>query len=131
MTHALLKGSPAIDAGGADCAATDQRGLPRGACDIGAYELVFCRKVPVNRIGGPNKDSLTGTAGKDGILGLGGNDKLRGKGGSDGLCGGPGKDVLKGGGAKDRLDGGPGKDLCVGQAGRDNAKACEQEKSIP
>ncbi len=52
-THALLSGSPAIDAGnpavpgsgGNACAATDQRGMPRpqpvgGRCDIGAFELV-------------------------------------------------------------------------------------------
>jgi CSLREA domain-containing protein len=49
-THALLAGSPALDAGNpAGCAdsqgrplASDQRGFPRsqgGACDIGAYEL--------------------------------------------------------------------------------------------
>ncbi len=50
MTHALLPGSPAIDAGdNANCPATDQRGYGRPAdgdppqadtvCDIGAYEL--------------------------------------------------------------------------------------------
>ncbi len=42
LTHALLPGSPAIDAGDdARCPAADQRGAPRpgGAnCDIGAYE---------------------------------------------------------------------------------------------
>ncbi len=42
QTHALLSGSPAIDAGdNAACPATDQRGVarPHGpACDIGAYE---------------------------------------------------------------------------------------------
>ena len=43
QTHALVAGSPAIDASpdDADCAATDQRGVrrPRGpACDIGAFE---------------------------------------------------------------------------------------------
>lgn len=40
-THALLAGSPAIDAAGASCSITDQRGVarPQGfACDIGAYE---------------------------------------------------------------------------------------------
>ena len=42
-THALLPGSPAIDAGSGDCPppTTDQRGVarPQGtACDIGAYE---------------------------------------------------------------------------------------------
>ena len=42
LTHALLAGSPAIDA--ADdgvCPATDQRGVPRpqgAACDVGAFE---------------------------------------------------------------------------------------------
>ncbi len=42
LTHALLPGSPAIDAGNnAACSATDQRGVtrPQGAqCDIGSYE---------------------------------------------------------------------------------------------
>lgn len=136
-THALLKGSPAINAGntavpgsgGSACAATDQRGLARN-CDIGAYELVLCQKVAVNRIGTSGNDVLKGTAGADGLLGLGGKDKLSGKAGKDGLCGGPGRDTLKGGGGKDRLDGGPGKDLCVGQAGRDKARGCEREKTI-
>ena len=42
QTHALLPGSPAIDAAGDDCLAEDQRGIsrPQGtACDIGAYEV--------------------------------------------------------------------------------------------
>jgi CSLREA domain-containing protein len=38
-THALLAGSPAINAGD-DCTATDQRGVDRpAACDIGAFEV--------------------------------------------------------------------------------------------
>ena len=39
-THALLEGSPAINAGdGGACPATDQRGFTRvGICDVGAYE---------------------------------------------------------------------------------------------
>lgn len=38
-THALLTGSPAINAA-EDCTASDQRGVARpAACDIGAYEL--------------------------------------------------------------------------------------------
>lgn len=46
-THALLSGSPAIDAGGTSaigCLATDQRGVqrPQGrACDIGAFEVAL------------------------------------------------------------------------------------------
>jgi hypothetical protein len=43
LTHALLAGSPAIDAGDdAVCPETDQRGVSRpqgAACDVGAYEL--------------------------------------------------------------------------------------------
>jgi hypothetical protein len=44
QTHALLAGSPAIDAGSPDCPppATDQRGIvrPQGdTCDMGAFEL--------------------------------------------------------------------------------------------
>ncbi|NIM94584.1 MAG: CSLREA domain-containing protein [Anaerolineales bacterium] len=44
FTHALLPGSPAIDAAGDRCPATDQRGVsrPQGdACDIGAFEADF------------------------------------------------------------------------------------------
>ncbi len=45
QTHALLAGSPAIDAGDDSvCPATDQRGVPRPrgpACDIGAYESEY------------------------------------------------------------------------------------------
>jgi predicted outer membrane repeat protein len=90
---------------------SDQRGAKRKSKgDIGAYELVKCEGVIVNRVGTAKKDKLKGTKRKDGILGLGGNDKLSGKKGKDGLCGGRGKDKLKGGPGKDKLDGGPGKD---------------------
>ena len=41
LTHALLPGSPAIDAAVGVCPATDQRGVPRDvACDVGAFEFV-------------------------------------------------------------------------------------------
>ena len=48
-THALLDGSPAIDAGGDTCTVTDQRGLIRldgngdatVTCDMGAYEFGY------------------------------------------------------------------------------------------
>ena len=44
QTHALLAGSPAINAGDNNgCPASDQRGVarpPEGTCDIGAYEYV-------------------------------------------------------------------------------------------
>jgi CSLREA domain-containing protein len=129
-THALIPGSPAVDAGGPTCEATDQRGLARAVCDIGAYELAFCAKAVVNRIGTPGKDVLQGTSGADGFLGFQGNDKLSGKGGKDGICGGPGKDTLRGGAGKDRLKGQQGKDTCVGGGGRDRG-VCEKERGIP
>lgn len=64
FTHALLPGSPAIDAGnpvtpssgGTACEATDQRGVsrPQGlACDIGAYELEVPNLPPTADAGGP------------------------------------------------------------------------------
>jgi hypothetical protein len=108
-THAF-KQSPAKNAGPGDAPKSDQRGAKRKNPDIGAYELVKCEGVIVNRVGTAKKDKLKGTKKKDGILGLGGNDKLSGKKGKDGLCGGQGKDKLRGGPGKDKLSGGPGRD---------------------
>jgi hypothetical protein len=67
QTHALVPGSPAIDAGGTDCTdatgaplATDQRGRPRvvdgngdgtAACDIGAFEFFPIVNVQVALVG--------------------------------------------------------------------------------
>ncbi|MDQ4005504.1 MAG: hypothetical protein M3135_04265 [Actinomycetota bacterium] len=129
LTHALLKGSPAIDAADPALApATDQRGLARNP-DIGAYELVLCARVPVNRIGTEGKDRLTGTNGPDGMLGLGGKDTLSGRGGKDGRCGGGGRDKLNGGGGRDTMKGQGGKDTCNGGGGKDKA-TCEKERKI-
>ncbi|MGQ0697561.1 MAG: choice-of-anchor Q domain-containing protein [Panacagrimonas sp.] len=53
-THALPDASPAINAGGTTCSATDQRGLtrPQGtACDIGAFEDEATVAVPSVRVG--------------------------------------------------------------------------------
>jgi CSLREA domain-containing protein len=149
-THALVPGSPAVNAGGADCEATDQRGAPRtGDCDIGAYELAFCKGAVANRIGTEGKDTLAGTTGPDGFLAFGGNDTVRGLGGKDTACLGPGKDLgaggggrdrlfgeggkdrLKGQGGNDRLVGGPGKDTCVGGPGKRDRAPCEVKKSVP
>src|SRR5205807_55031 len=52
-THALLGGSPAIDAG-AGCEAADQRGFvrPQGsACDIGAFEVLQFFPLTVTKTG--------------------------------------------------------------------------------
>jgi CSLREA domain-containing protein len=119
FTHALLAGSPAINAGGNSAAPTDQRGVPRKAPDIGAYEFARCGGKVVNRVGTSAKDKLVGTKGADGILGLGGKDTLKGRAGPDGLCGGKGKDTLIGGKGKDVCKGGPGKDKLKGGPGKD------------
>ncbi len=138
QTHALLTGSPAIDAGnpatpgsgGSACPAADQRGLARN-CDIGAYELVLCAEVPVNRIGTTGDNTLTGTDGSDGFLAGDGNDTATGLAGDDAFCmeggndssdGGDGNDTSSGGAGNDKSIGGGGNDTDQAGAGNDNAK---------
>ncbi len=106
-THALLAGSPAIDAA-ASCGTVlvDQRGVKRpvdgdavaGAkCDYGAYELTPA--LPLPRYWGrlstiartPENDSITGKNGPDVILTFGGNDTVDGRSVDDLVCSGPGK----------------------------------------
>ena len=139
-TFALKPASPAINAGtpatSGGCESTDARGVPRklgGRCDIGAYELVKCSGVAVDRVAAPQAGNaeLKPTSGNDGILGLGGNDKLSGGAGNDALCGGAGNDVLKGGSGNDTLVGGAGHDTCIGGPGTDKATGCEVKHSIP
>ncbi len=123
-TLALRPGSDALGHGAA-CLGVDQRGAPRalgGRCDIGAYELVRCEGVVVNRVGTSGLDRLRGTRRADGLLGLGGRDRLLGLGGPDGLCGGGGPDVLVGG---------AGDDVCSGGPGTDGATGCERRISVP
>jgi CSLREA domain-containing protein len=124
LTHALLPRSRAINAGGPSAAPADQRGVPRTAPDIGAYEFARCGGEVVNRVGTSGKDKLVGTKKADGILGMGGPDILNGHAGKDGLCGGRGRDKLKGDGGRDTLVGGKGKDVCKGGPGRDVEKSC-------
>jgi hypothetical protein len=48
VTHALLEGSPAIDAASGECLAIDQRQVPRpsgSGCDIGAYEAFIPKSL--------------------------------------------------------------------------------------
>ena len=145
QTHALILGSPAINAVPRGCPppTTDQRGVgrPQGPdCDIGAFELqVGTQPSPppprpgpfpsggctVNGVpnqvclGTPGHDTITGTSGRDVIAGLGGNDTIRSGGGNDRLSGGPGRDRLIGGRGNDRLQGDGGRDTLVGGPGRD------------
>jgi hypothetical protein len=138
-TTALLSGSPAINAGdpatpgsgGTACSATDERGVHRSACDIGAYERTKCAGVLVNRVGTGGSDVLKGTAGADGFLAFGGRDVIRARAGADALCAGRGRDRLIGGAGSDALRGGRGTDACLGGSGHDSAASCEVRRSIP
>jgi Ca2+-binding RTX toxin-like protein len=86
-THALLAGSPAINAG--NNSTTDQRGLVRDANpDIGAFEA----NSPLVFQGSSANDYLAGGASKDNLLGNEGDDVIVGRGGRDRLTGGTGAD---------------------------------------
>jgi CSLREA domain-containing protein len=141
LMNAIQPKSPARNTGAppAICGARDLRGVPRdrgGACDTGAYELVKCGGVIVNRVGTAGDDDSAGarmapTSTPDGMLGFAGDDRLSGAADDDGLCGLAGDDRLRGDEGDDELDGGAGRDVCVGGPGRDTATGCEVERSIP
>ncbi|HET6771285.1 MAG TPA: choice-of-anchor Q domain-containing protein [Actinomycetota bacterium] len=118
MTHALLSGSPAIDAGGPGGPATDQRGVPRNP-DIGAYELAFCSGTVVNRVGTAGNDTLAGTSGADGVFALAGDDTIDTKEGDDRICAGEGSDTVNGASGNDTLLGESGDDVLTGAGGND------------
>ncbi|MBI3249745.1 MAG: right-handed parallel beta-helix repeat-containing protein [Deltaproteobacteria bacterium] len=139
-TQAIPDTSPAFDAAGASCLATDQRGVSRPQftdCDMGAFELEPALSTDpcdtatptlgciVNDVlnqpcvGTPGKDVIIGTSGNDVIFGGGGNDELRGNEGDDLLCGEGGNDILIGATGNDILIGGAGKDVLRGEVGDD------------
>ncbi|MGV6800951.1 MAG: calcium-binding protein [bacterium] len=66
-------------------------------------------------------ETISGTAGNDGIGGGFGNDTLNGLAGNDRLSGHAGNDILNGGDDNDRLFGGLGSDTLNGDAGIDTA----------
>jgi len=118
-TMALRPTSPAIGSG-IECSRRDQRGAPRDRrCDAGAYELVRCLGKPVNIVGTPGDDELSGGRGPDVFLGLGGDDEFQGSIGKDRACGGPGNDLLIAGPGDDRFDGEAGDDRVRGESGGD------------
>jgi Ca2+-binding RTX toxin-like protein len=146
-THALRKGSPAVDAGnpaapgsGATaCETTDQRSIPRPQgprCDIGSFEReqpseVQCLGRPVTMTGTSGNDVLTGTTKRDVIRALGGDDVIDALGGNDRVCAGAGndrvngrsgRDVVAGGAGNERIRGAGGDDDLRGQGGRDRLK---------
>ena len=99
-THALRRGSPAIDTGGDPFPSTDQRGVarPQGiANDIGAYE----KRQDINVVQCPTGGSSTecvGTSAKDALIGRDGD--------FDHIQGGEGNDIYNGKGSCDSLDDG-------------------------
>jgi predicted outer membrane repeat protein len=99
LTHALLPGSPAINAGVTlDAPLTDQRGFLRdGQIDIGAFEVGATQVL-----GGEGNDTLMGTVGQDTLIGGMGDDVLIGGLGADVLSGGVGSDRFLYAGATQR-----------------------------
>jgi Ca2+-binding RTX toxin-like protein len=95
--------------------ATDAGG--KSAHDI--FELIVEEKTGETIVGGPDRDTITGTAGADTIIGGAGKDRLRGGAGDDTINGGAGKDRLWGGAGHDTINGGAGKDRVWGGAGDD------------
>lgn len=81
--------------------------------------LVAGTVLPLLRIGGSGKDSLTGGNGDDRIYGNRGNDTIIGSDGHDLLAGERGHDRIYGGNGNDFLTGGNDQDLLVGDAGND------------
>jgi CSLREA domain-containing protein len=133
-THALRKGSDAVDAGNpagpgsssTACETTDQRGTkrPQGPrCDIGAFELegppAECQGKNVTISGTSGPDVLTGTGKKDVIRALGGDDFVNALGGNDRVCAGGGSDQVKGKAGNDQVTAGAGNDKAIGAGGGD------------
>ena len=135
QTHALAKTSPAVNNG--DAPPSDQRGVPRTAPDIGAYEYAECLGVTVTLVGTQGDDLLSAVRGAHGVLAFGGDDTVQLSRGNDAVCagagndhvalntgrdkasGGAGRDEMHGGAHRDTLTGGPGKDLLYGAVGND------------
>lgn len=134
-THALRKGSDAVDAGNpaapgsspTACETTDQRGTkrPQGPrCDIGAFERegpsgIECLGKNVTITGTSGPDVLTGTTKRDVIQALGGDDVVDALGGNDRVCAGAGNDRVNGRAGNDQVSLGSGNDRAIGAGGGD------------
>lgn len=106
LTHALLSGSAAINAGVLNGApATDQRGLQRdGKVDVGAFEFGAIASGAGTSTGGSTSGgTVVGTSLDDTLVGTNFKDTLSGRGGNDVLIGGRAGDVLTGGFNSDRF----------------------------
>jgi CSLREA domain-containing protein len=135
QTHALRKGSDAVDAGNpaapgsspTACETTDQRGTtrPQGPrCDMGAFERggpseVQCLGKNVTISGTSGNDIINGTTKRDVIRALGGDDVVNALGGNDRVCAGGGNDRVNGRTGNDQVTGGSGNDRAIGAGGGD------------
>jgi Ca2+-binding RTX toxin-like protein len=118
FTHALLPGSPAINAGVRnDAPNRDERGVVRDSRpDVGAFEFVRRSRTLE---GSDGEDRLNGDGSDNALAGGDANDVLLGSDGDDILRGGAGDDKLLGGRGGDRLVGGTGDDVLTGGSGGD------------
>ncbi|MBE9040872.1 hemolysin [Oscillatoriales cyanobacterium LEGE 11467] len=129
LTHALLPGSAAIDAGQNTVDLTaDGRGALRtdGQIDIGAFEAGAI--PPEGSTFTPNDDTVTleniddlasALAGNDLVFASGGSDTIFGNSGNDTLVGNSDSDFLSGDRNNDLIFGNQQNDLLVGDAGSD------------
>ncbi|MBD1938887.1 choice-of-anchor Q domain-containing protein [Microcoleus sp. FACHB-68] len=116
LTHGLLSGSPAINAGVSVTGLTiDQRGIARsdGKFDMGAFELSNTSPLTTDT-------PILGTANNDVVNGYDGNDIIDGVAGNDSLYGGLGSDFLNGNLGNDKLYGQDSNDTLIGSAGNDS-----------
>ncbi len=127
FTHALLTGSPAIDAANPFAGTSiDQRGVirPFRNADIGAFEGSL-NPSSVGTSGGDRivldsgNNRIGSGAGNDVVFGGAGNDRITGQNGYDFLFGEDGDDILWGEAKDDFLDGGDGSDRLFGQNDND------------
>ena len=140
QTHALLTGSPALDAGNGTGSNHDQRAQSRpvelpnvpnstapGAdgSDIGAYEAqgfaeegARCRGKAATIVAVPGVPTV-GTEDGDVIVGTLGADVISGRGGGDLICAWDGDDNVSGGGGGDTIVGQRGDDTIAGNGKRD------------
>ncbi|MBD2088625.1 DUF4347 domain-containing protein [Microcoleus sp. FACHB-1515] len=118
LTHALLAGSPAIDAGVSGAPTVDAFGQTRDAKpDIGAVEFRTSTSGGGSSGGGSGGSSgggsTPGGSTNQTLTGTDANNVLQGADGRDRLIGNGGDDVLIGHGNADRLTGSVGADLFV------------------
>ena len=129
LTHALLSGSAAINAGrNLANVTTDGRGALRtdGQIDIGAFEVGGI--LPEETLFTPNDDTVTlensddlaaALAGNDLVFGASGNDTIFGNSGNDTLVGNADNDTIFGGKNNDILFGNQQDDVLIGEISSD------------